>query len=108
MRAFQWGVMNGMMWAGAYWGLYLGQEWAKNILMFLVWVSAVTSTLASFNSKVKEELQSRGPCVPRPVAIVADIVLMIVLAGYGRFFSAVAMLFSISAESSIFKSTEDK
>lgn len=82
-------------------GLYNGMEWARNILLFCVWVSCV-NWLSSDLQKNIERLagdknfsdETKGILYQTEVGAVLIVVFM--LASVGRWFSAIAMLFTLS------------
>jgi hypothetical protein len=99
-------AMNGGMVACAVAGLFYGVEWAKNIALFLMWVSTVMLTLAAFNKDAKQQMHDKGRTTPRWFSVGSDLALMVVFASAGHFLYATMSVWQISCEASIFDKKE--
>ena len=99
-------MLTGLMQFCAIYGLLYHVEWAKNIILFMVWAMGIITTLIFSAKDVRNEIRRKGRSVPAWVSICTDLVILIILASVGRFVTAAAMLWQMACEAAIYE--EDK
>jgi hypothetical protein len=87
--------------------LYLGRQWAQNLLLFAVWLFAILSTVAVFSKETQAIINKKGFSVPQSVSMAYDLLFIAVLASYGWFFSAAAWTWQMLCEVSMRKKKEE-
>ena len=88
-RVVKWVIVNTAMLLLLWAGLVQGIEGARNIALFLVWLSFFTS-LACFSDKLIAEVGTRGRSVPRIVDAIFDVTVLSMLVWHGCFVSGIA------------------
>jgi hypothetical protein len=85
--------------------LYLGavreQQWAVNIVIFLVWLFLVIWLFAVGSEDLKDKMRVNGRSVPTPIAVGYDVLFLLALVAAGWFWSAGAWVFAAILENGI-------
>ena len=106
MKLIRWILLNSFMAFVAVDALYLGRQWAQNLLVFAVWLFAIMSTMAVFSKEARAIIDKKGFSVPHSVSITYDLILVAALASYGWFFTAAAWTWQMICETSLRKKQE--
>ena len=96
-RTIAWIVLNAILLICGIMGFTLGVEGAKNLFMFLFWLSFVLS-FSYLNDKMRYDVQKRGRSVPRIVSVLVDFTIICMLAINARFIMATCWLIQMGME----------
>jgi hypothetical protein len=106
-RAIVWFLLNGGMTACAIYGLYYHVVEAKNLLLFLVWATAIINTVGAMSYDVKVKLRKKGRSVPVWLAVTNDLIIMAALASVGMFLTASSVLWQMICETAIYEGNDE-
>ncbi|MBI5901810.1 MAG: hypothetical protein HZB40_21645 [Rhodocyclales bacterium] len=91
-RAVWWLAINGTFGVLLWFGLVEGVEGARNLGLFMAWVSAVVS-LFVFTDSVQAEMTKNGRSVPRPIGVASDLAILGLLIWFGAWVTGAAYAF---------------
>lgn len=89
MKAIRWALINGCFALALWFGFVEGVAGAKNVAMFLAWLSAVLGMFCATDAAV-EELRKKPRSVPQGVNTALDVAVAIFLVWFGAWLTAIA------------------
>ena len=80
---------------------------ARRLVTFTAVITGMAS-LFSLSDEVKEKARKKGRAMPRWFAVSTDLIIMLSLAWFGAWVSAICWMLSLGAEEIIFETKDDK
>lgn len=102
MRGINWVIANGLMATVLWLGGYRDVVWAKNVFLFMVWVTFFLSIACLIAKEARQKLFDKGPSVPTRVAATYDTLVVLAIAALGWFFLATIYAIASCVEYIIF------
>ena len=88
-RIFVWVAINGGMAAAMWYGIVENVDGARNVFMFMVWLSFVAS-LFLMSEEMQKHIKKRGRSVPRWMSVPYDIAVTMFMVWFGLWWSGAA------------------
>lgn len=93
-KQFNWLFFNGLFLAAIYYGLFEGINGAKNIAIFVAWLTFIIS-LSMLHDDVVKIIKKNGKYMPQWVDAIFDICVICSFLWFGYFITAIAYLISV-------------
>lgn len=94
MKLIRYIVFNLIFAACIYFGLFEGVEGAKNVVLFVAWLSGIVS-LVCLSDTVVEAMKDQQPSVPRWIDIIYDIFIVAVFVWFAYWLTAIVYMIHI-------------
>jgi len=90
VKILKWIIFHALMMACLYWGMFRDVEWARNIVVFMVWLNLFVVLLVLSIKDCRVKMRDERGNIPQWAHIAYDVVTIVILAAFGWFVTAAA------------------